>query len=339
MAMKTKSNKMGNELGCGLMEKIFHLKSPKLKNSLVHSLPMMKTSNIDHVITEQKMSPNNEQKVPQRISINTELSKPSTLSVDHSQYKTNHSHLNFNNKNTRKSSFSIHETNRKNILDATSRNSTSSSSTSSSTNKSVHQNHNTNDDSKLKIEPTASSLQLARIKTFHKQDNESNKSIAKDFSTLKLTGNLLVNNTPRRKSVECLPKHSESSSLSSFHNSNGIKGVMGNIMRKNSNELAQFLSQSHKSLDPEVLKTMGNEKYKKGRFEEALALYDKAIALDSNKATYHCNKSAALIGLGRFQEAIFECEESIRLEPSYNRAHNRLATIYFRYFDNNIYKG
>ncbi|KAJ1411363.1 Thioredoxin-like superfamily [Sesbania bispinosa] len=28
------------------------------------------------------------------------------------------------------------------------------------------------------------------------------------------------------------------------------------------------------------------------------------LLLDSNKATYHCNKSAALIGLGRFQEAI-----------------------------------
>ncbi|KAH1206784.1 Inactive TPR repeat-containing thioredoxin TTL3 [Glycine max] len=70
--------------------------------------------------------------------------------------------------------------------------------------------------------------------------------------------------------------------------------------------------------------------YKQGRFEEALALYDRAIAIDSKKATYHCNKSAALISLGRFLQAIVECEEAIRLEPSYGRAHTHLATIYFR---------
>ncbi|GAU34370.1 hypothetical protein TSUD_217100 [Trifolium subterraneum] len=175
------------------------------------------------------------------------------------------------------------------------------------------------------------SLQLARISTIRTCNNE-NKSTAKSFAPLKLTGNLLVNNTPRRKSVECLPKHLELNSVSSFYNSNNNerKVVMGNIMRKNSNELSQFLNQRHNSVDPEVLKSKGNEAYKKGDFDEALALYEKAISLDSNKATYHCNKSAALIGLGRFQEAIIECDESIRLDPSYNRAHNRLATIYFR---------
>jgi DnaJ family protein C protein 7 len=34
--------------------------------------------------------------------------------------------------------------------------------------------------------------------------------------------------------------------------------------------------------------------------------------------------------LGRFKDAIVECEEAIRIEPSYARAHSRLATIYFR---------
>ncbi|XLT02213.1 hypothetical protein HN51_051564, partial [Arachis hypogaea] len=104
---------------------------------------------------------------------------------------------------------------------------------------------------------------------------------------------------------------------------------MGNIMRKNSCGGDEF-ARNKKVVDPEVLKNMGNNAYKGGRFEEAVALYDRAIALDSSKATYHCNKSAALIGLRRFQEALAECEESVRLEPSYTRAHNRLATIYFR---------
>ncbi|KAG5121227.1 hypothetical protein JHK84_039567 [Glycine max] len=75
---------------------------------------------------------------------------------------------------------------------------------------------------------------------------------------------------------------------------------------------------------------MGNEAYKQERFEEALALYDRAIVVDSKKATYHCNKNATLISLGRFLQAIVECEEAIRLEPSCGRPHNCLATIYFR---------
>ncbi|CAK8537494.1 unnamed protein product [Lathyrus sativus] len=281
--MKTKHNKVGNELGCGFMERIFNLKSPRLRNSLVHSLPIKNESNL---------SP----KKVKRISNITSLTK-----------------------------------NPKRISDTTPRSSTSSSSTGSSTHKRVEQTNNTNDDVKFQIESTQNSLQLARISTIRPRNTENKSVGAKDFAPLKLTGNLLVNNTPRRKSVECLPKHSDLNSMSSFYNSNNArKMVMGNIMRKNSNELAQFLSQRHNSMEPEVLKSMGNEAYKKGDFVEALALYDKAISFDSNKAIYHCNKSAALIGLGRFQEAILECEESIRLDPSYNRAHNRLATIYFR---------
>ncbi|KAL5078588.1 hypothetical protein RYX36_007009 [Vicia faba] len=282
--MKTKHNKVENELGCGFMERIFNLKTPRLRNSLVHSLPM-KTNNIDHLRNESNLSPNKVKRITK---------------------------------------------NPKHISDTSSRSSTSSSSADNSTHKRVEQNCNTNDDVKLQIESIRNSLQLPRISTVRSHVNE-NKSLAKDFAPLKLTGNLLVNNTPRRKSVECLHKHSEMNSMSSFYNSNNArKMVMGNIMRRNSNELAQFLNQRHSTKEPEWLKSKGNEAYKKGDFVEALSLYDKAISLDSKKATYHCNKSAALIGLGRFQEAILECEESVRLDPSYNRAHNRLATIYFR---------
>lgn len=75
---------------------------------------------------------------------------------------------------------------------------------------------------------------------------------------------------------------------------------------------------------------MGNEDYKSGRFAEALALYDAAISIDPNKASYRSNKSAALAALGRLLEAVFECREAIRIEPHYHRAHHRLATLYLR---------
>ncbi|KAK9134295.1 hypothetical protein Syun_013625 [Stephania yunnanensis] len=83
-------------------------------------------------------------------------------------------------------------------------------------------------------------------------------------------------------------------------------------------------------MDPEQLKIMGNEDYKEGRFAEALALYEAAIAIDSGKASYRSNKSAALTGLGRLLEAVFECREAIRIDPFYHRAHHRLASLYLR---------
>ncbi|GMJ02482.1 tetratricopeptide repeat 12 [Hibiscus trionum] len=100
---------------------------------------------------------------------------------------------------------------------------------------------------------------------------------------------------------------------------------MGNIIRKPSVEFKQF-----RGLDSEALKKKGNGAYKQGRFEEALTFYERAICLDPKKATYHCNKSAALLCLGRVIEAVVECKEAIQLDPTYCRAHHRLATIYLR---------
>lgn len=84
-------------------------------------------------------------------------------------------------------------------------------------------------------------------------------------------------------------------------------------------------------MDPETLKIMGNEDYKNGRFAEALALYEAAISIDPNKASYRSNKSAALTALGRILEAVFECREAIRIDPQYQRAHQRLANLNLRY--------
>nr|GMC48737.1 TPR repeat-containing thioredoxin TTL1-like [Ipomoea batatas] len=80
--------------------------------------------------------------------------------------------------------------------------------------------------------------------------------------------------------------------------------------------------------DPEELKRIGNENYKKGNFAEALNLYDKAISISPGNAAYHCNRAAALIGLKRLVEAVRECEEAIRLDPRYVRAHHRLGSLF-----------
>ncbi|XP_051126408.1 TPR repeat-containing thioredoxin TTL4-like [Andrographis paniculata] len=78
-------------------------------------------------------------------------------------------------------------------------------------------------------------------------------------------------------------------------------------------------------------KWLGNEKYRQGKYEEALALYDQAIAVDPSNACYYANKSAALIGLGRLLEAAVPCREAVRLDSLYYNAHYRLATLYLRF--------
>ncbi|XP_022975917.1 TPR repeat-containing thioredoxin TTL1-like [Cucurbita maxima] len=128
-------------------------------------------------------------------------------------------------------------------------------------------------------------------------------------------GNLSANNSPRLKEMNSSPRLGGNN--------------MGNIIRRNSCEFRQIQGVRGK-LEPDVLKSMGNEAYKKGKYEEALALYNRAIDLDSENAVYYSNKGAALIGLNRLMEAIEECKKALKIQPSYQRAHQRLATIYLR---------
>ncbi|CAK9219923.1 unnamed protein product [Sphagnum troendelagicum] len=84
------------------------------------------------------------------------------------------------------------------------------------------------------------------------------------------------------------------------------------------------------SSDPEEVKKVGNEQYKKGNFAEALSLYDRAILLAPGHAPYHSNRAAALTALGRLPEAVRECEYAIKLNSLYPRAHQRLASLCLR---------
>ncbi|GAB2283418.1 hypothetical protein Dimus_017933 [Dionaea muscipula] len=106
--------------------------------------------------------------------------------------------------------------------------------------------------------------------------------------------------------------------------------VMGNVLKKKNQETNPLCRALSCRMDPEELKIMGNEDYKNGRFAEALALYERAIDLDPDKASYRSNRSAALTALGRLLEAVFEGREAIRIEPHYHRAHHRLANLYLR---------
>lgn len=134
-----------------------------------------------------------------------------------------------------------------------------------------------------------------------------------------------------RKSISSASSRTESKRFS-------LNGVMGNIIVKPQPAAANVAQTKSRwegktvnyRLDPETLKKMGNEEYCRGRFGEALVFYERAISADPKTPTYWSNKSAALISLGRLLEASDACEEALRLNPTYERAHQRLASLQLR---------
>ncbi|GER40276.1 tetratricopeptide repeat (TPR)-containing protein [Striga asiatica] len=117
---------------------------------------------------------------------------------------------------------------------------------------------------------------------------------------------------------------------------NVIKRRQGQFGKMNQNVVTKTPGHTHILLGPkdrfraDSLKSLGNVKYKQGKYEEALAFYDRAISIDPNRACYYGNKSAALIGLARFVEALFQGLEAVRIDSTYHNVHYRLAKLYLR---------
>jgi len=66
---------------------------------------------------------------------------------------------------------------------------------------------------------------------------------------------------------------------------------------------------------------LGNALQRKGRLDEAVAAYHKAIDLDPKDAAAHYNLGSALQAKGRLDEAIAEHRKAIDLDPKDARAH------------------
>jgi tetratricopeptide (TPR) repeat protein len=62
--------------------------------------------------------------------------------------------------------------------------------------------------------------------------------------------------------------------------------------------------------------------HRTGRFEEALASYDKVIALMPDNAEVYSNRGIVLQGLRRFAEALASYDKAVALMPGYADAHN-----------------
>ncbi|XP_069483464.1 small glutamine-rich tetratricopeptide repeat-containing protein beta [Ambystoma mexicanum] len=73
------------------------------------------------------------------------------------------------------------------------------------------------------------------------------------------------------------------------------------------------------------LKDEGNNHMKEENYSAAVDCYNQAVQLDPNNAVYYCNRAAAYSKLGKYIEAIRDCETAISIEPSYSKAYGRMG--------------
>ncbi|KAL5714743.1 hypothetical protein ACHQM5_016661 [Ranunculus cassubicifolius] len=193
---------------------------------------------------------------------------------------------------------------------------------------------------KVPKEAIGISGELEMLMNDHQRSKGSNTFVRASSGNVMLYSNLGNLRQPRggnsnmSNNVDYLPKVANETSYNDYNTnvatSNTTKKANERDNHQPSGTTGSLCRALSTRMDPEELKALGNEDFREGRFAEALALYEAAIAIDPDKAAYRSNKSAALTALGRLLEAVFECREAIRIDPSYHRAHHRLGTLYLR---------
>jgi tetratricopeptide (TPR) repeat protein len=84
-----------------------------------------------------------------------------------------------------------------------------------------------------------------------------------------------------------------------------------------------------RSEDPRVWNEIGRGLAERGRHEEALACYDRALAIRRDIPQVLGNRGNALRNLGRFDEAETSLREALRLKPDFANAHRNLGRVLF----------
>ena len=78
---------------------------------------------------------------------------------------------------------------------------------------------------------------------------------------------------------------------------------------------------------PLAHRDLGNALQQSGRLDEALASYDRALALKNDIADLHNNRAITLVALGRADEALESYGRAVALKPDYAQAYNNRGAL------------
>ncbi|KAK7363132.1 hypothetical protein VNO77_05262 [Canavalia gladiata] len=76
----------------------------------------------------------------------------------------------------------------------------------------------------------------------------------------------------------------------------------------------------------ELLREKGNAAFKERQWSKAVNYYTQAIKLNGMNSTYYCNRAAAHLKLGCFQQAVEDCSKAILLDKKNVKAYLRRGT-------------
>jgi tetratricopeptide (TPR) repeat protein len=72
----------------------------------------------------------------------------------------------------------------------------------------------------------------------------------------------------------------------------------------------------------------GNQDYQKGKFEEAIEAYKKAIEVEPDSYGAYNNMGSAYAELGKFEKAIKVCKKAIKIKPDKDQAYYNMGGAY-----------
>ena len=72
----------------------------------------------------------------------------------------------------------------------------------------------------------------------------------------------------------------------------------------------------------------GDALKREGRFEEAIAQYNEAIRLEPQDAQAHNNRGTTYLRLGQVERAIQDLDEAIRIDPQYAQPYSNRGVAY-----------
>jgi Flp pilus assembly protein TadD len=87
------------------------------------------------------------------------------------------------------------------------------------------------------------------------------------------------------------------------------------------NEIVFYSRSLESEPQPRLFLNLGFALVAQGRFDEAMAQYSEALRLDPDSPETHNNLGNALASLGRINEALAQYSEALRLKPDYLEAH------------------